>query len=83
MNKYLSLYAKFCALLIGCIIVLGFLAPCLVSSDDTFLVFLGFALVLVVPPAIGIFGWHSYPHLRQLLKDQGNEKSSTNNRRAR
>lgn len=60
MHPYLTLYAKFCALLIFLVIVVGFICPALVSSDDMFFVSIGFTLLLVVPPAVVIYAWHAY-----------------------
>jgi hypothetical protein len=81
MKLYLVLYAKFCGLLLGCVVLLGFICPALISSDDMLFVAVGFVLLLAVPPAVAIFAWHSYQHLQQLMKDQSNEKASSTRRR--
>ena len=84
MHEILVLYGKLCAMALALAFTLGLVCPYLISADDTLLVFLGFTLLLGVPPAVGIFSWHACQHLQQLLKDKENaQKAATSNRRAR
>lgn len=69
LGKYLSIYFKFTRVLIAMIVIVGFIAPSLVSANSMILVGMGFALLLAVPPVIGVYAWHTYHYLKPAKKD--------------
>lgn len=68
LHPYIRLYIKACLTLVVLIIMCGFVAPAMISSDDSFLVVMGFCLLLAVPPIAGTFAWHAYKQLQPPLK---------------
>lgn len=68
-GNYVWLYAKFCGMLLFLIFAIGFVCPMLISANDTFVWFLGFIVLLAVPPAVGVFGYHVWQHFTAEVQD--------------
>lgn len=69
LGKYLSIYFEFTCVLMAMIVIVGFIAPSLVSANSMILVGAGFAILLAVPPVICVYAWHTYHKLKPTKKD--------------
>lgn len=67
MKDFVRLYFKGVLWIITFGLVFGLVAPMMISANDDMLVFLGFVVVFLTLPTLGLLGFNIFKHAKRLF----------------